>query len=85
MKFHDEDDIKRNTTALLQTLSKEKGIRPVENSQEYVLNIKGTIFKKINISFIVHFCHGKSSFSLDTFWTNCLDERKAESEGRKNE
>ena len=27
------------------------------------------ILKKINVSFIVHFCLGKYSFSLDTFWT----------------
>ena len=29
---------------------------------------KGTILKKINVSFIVHFCLGKYSFSLDTFY-----------------
>ena len=30
------------------------------------MNAKGTILKKINVSFIVHFCLGKYSFSLNT-------------------
>ena len=32
-----------------------------------VLNAKGSILKKINISFIIHFCLDKYSFSQDTF------------------
>ena len=32
------------------------------------VNGMGTILKKINVSFIVHFCLCKYSFSLDTFW-----------------
>ena len=32
-----------------------------------VLNTKKTILKKINVSFIVYFCFGKFSLSLDTF------------------
>ena len=32
-----------------------------------MLNAKGTIFKKINNAFIVHFCLGKYSFILLIF------------------
>ena len=40
------------------------------NEKSIGLNVfKGTILKKINVSSSVHFCFGKYSFSLDTFWT----------------
>ena len=32
-----------------------------------MLNAKGTILKKINVSFIIHYCLDKYNFSLDTF------------------
>ena len=32
-----------------------------------ILNAKGTILKKINVSFIVHFCIDKYSFNLYKF------------------
>ena len=32
-----------------------------------MLNTKGNILKKINVSFIVHICLDDYSFSLDTF------------------
>ena len=35
--------------------------------EKNVLNAERNILKKINVSFIVNFCHGKYSFSLDTF------------------
>ena len=35
-----------------------------------VLKTKGTILKKMNISFIVHFCFGKLNFFLNTFSTH---------------
>ena len=34
------------------------------------------ILKKMNVSFIVHFCHGKYSFSFDTFSTQLVFWRK---------
>ena len=33
-----------------------------------MLYAKESILKKINVSFIIHFCHGKYNFSLDSFW-----------------
>ena len=45
-----------------------KVVWPIENS----LECKWTIFKKINVSLIVHSFIGKYSFSLDTFWTHEL-------------
>ena len=33
-----------------------------------VMNAKCTILKKMNVSFILHFCPGKYSLSLNTFW-----------------
>ena len=32
------------------------------------------ILKKINVLFIVHFCLGEYSFSIDTFWTYIVDK-----------
>ena len=32
--------------------------------------IRGTIFKKINVLFIVHFCLDKYSFCFDIFWSH---------------
>ena len=37
-----------------------------------VLNAKGTLFKKINVLFIVNFSLGKYSFSLNTFFEHTL-------------
>ena len=34
----------------------------------FFLNVKRTILKKINISFIVHFSLGKYSFRVETLW-----------------
>ena len=33
-----------------------------------VLNTKGRILKKINVSFNVHYCLGKYGFSLNTYY-----------------
>ena len=38
---------------------------------------KGSILKKISVSFIVRFCLGKYSFSLYTFWTHLIFWRKS--------
>ena len=46
-----------------------KMFQPMEN---FMSNDKETILKKINVSFIVHFCLGKYGFSLDTFWIHFL-------------
>ena len=37
-----------------------------------MLNAKEIILKKINVSFIVHFCLGNSRLSLDTFCTRLV-------------
>ena len=34
-----------------------------------VVNTKGTVLNKINVSVIVYFFFGKYSFSIDTYWT----------------
>ena len=41
-----------------------------------VLNARKTILKKINVSFIVHFCLSKYSLILDTFWICIVNRRK---------
>ena len=45
-------------------------IWPIENSVDQVLNVKLSILKKINVSFNIHFCLSKYSFSFDTFSTH---------------
>ena len=35
---------------------------------------KGTILKKINVSFIVDFCLGEYRFRLNTFWTHLINQ-----------
>ena len=40
-----------------------------KEKNKYTESQGGQFGKKINFSFIVHFCLGKYSFSLDTFWT----------------
>ena len=37
-------------------------------TRKRVLYAKGTVLKKINVSFIAHFYLGKYSFSLNIFW-----------------
>ena len=56
-------DIKRNTMVLLQTISKERVHRKLAGISE--LDYKGTILKKINVSFIVQLYLGKYSFCHD--------------------
>ena len=41
-----------------------------EFAEIIMINTKETILKEINILFIVYFCLGKYSFSLNTFWTH---------------
>ena len=53
------------------TLYQKRSFRGVStNGKLAVLNSKGTILKKSNVSFIVRFFLGKYSFNLDTFLTN---------------
>ena len=52
---------KKGASGVSEVLQKFAGIN--------VLNAKGTILKKINVSFSVHFCYGKYSSTLDTFLT----------------
>ena len=49
-----------------------------------ILNTKGTILKKINISYIVHF-NGKYRFSLNSFWNVlCSDLNSGDLKKKKN-
>ena len=68
MKFGGVDDIKNKYDNF------KREIPGVLTSGELtgisMLNAKETIEKKMNVSFIVGFCLGKYSFSLNTSWTH---------------
>ena len=40
------------------------------------LDTLGTILKKINISFIIHFSRGKSNICLNAFWIYLINYRQ---------
>ena len=62
--FGDVGDVKKNVMVQLHMIRISEMIA------------KRTFLKKINVSFIVHFCLGKYSFSLDTFWTYFISWKK---------
>ena len=67
--------IERNTTMQLYTIQK-KSFRGTSTKGKLagMLNYKGTILKKINISFIVHLYLRKYSFSFDTLDTPSMSD-----------
>ena len=67
--------IKRNMMVKLYTIwniSFRCATTKVKLTGITVLDVKGTALKKIDVSFIVHFCLGKYSLSHDTFWTHLI-------------
>ena len=62
------------------TIYKKRSFRDASTNEMLivlsVLKCKETILKKINVSFFVHFCLGKYSFSFNTFWKQLIIWRK---------
>ena len=70
VKFDCMERIKINMVAQLHVYAKRSFLGASANKklpEISVLNVKGIILMKIKVSFIIHFCLGKNSFSLDTF------------------
>ena len=62
----DSEGIRKNITVQFMKQGRTSGVlRKLTGIN--VLNAKKTLLKKINVSFIVHFCFGIYSFSLNTF------------------
>ena len=66
---------KKNKTIQFHTIS-IKNFRGASTNKKLTkisaLNIKRIMLKKINVSFIVHFCFGQYNPSLDAFWTHLM-------------
>ena len=74
IRFEDAD-VKRQLMTQLHTRLNEEFQKCFINGKLagiIVLNLKWTILIKMNISFFIHFCFHKHSFSLNTFWTRVL-------------
>ena len=69
------ENIKRNSTVLIPTAANEEYFRGTSTNEKFAginfLNAKWSILKKINVSFLFHFCFCKYSFSFDTVKTYC--------------